>query len=150
LDLAFLFAELNISAMLTLARSLALLCGSVLAFPPGWCCVLGTAPCCGKNVPSEKQPAPPEHKSCCCCKEPARQGRNESTPNPATPVKPCFCEKSPTIPTDVTRFVPDLLVLPFVPLTEFVHIIATEQIKSGVPFATSSPPLHLSHCVWLC
>jgi hypothetical protein len=130
-------------------RVLTLLCSLLVALPSGWCCVFVPAACCGKQQSAERgTPAP--HKNCCCRSKPAQQNDNEPKSNGSAPAKPCSCEKAPSVPSDMARFVPDLLVQCFERATEFAHFSITEQIQSGRPAGALSPPLHVSHCVWLC
>jgi hypothetical protein len=126
-----------------------LLCTLLVALPPGWCCVLVPAACCGNQQPVEQRGAPVKHKSCCCAAKPTQNG-SQPKPKGGAPVKSCSCEKPPNVPSDTARFGPDLLALGFVRTTQLAHFSVTEPIQSGRTSPALSPPLHVSHCVWLC
>jgi len=110
------------------------------------------APCCGKQQPVEKREAASKHKPCCCCSESAEQTPSppKPEPKPRTPVKPCCCEKAPTVPSDLARIIPDLAAVAlFVPVEPGL-LESAVRTPSGSVFVDSSPPLHILHSVWLC
>jgi hypothetical protein len=48
------------------------------------------------------------------------------------------------------RYVPDLLVPRFLSAIEVAQLSILEKTLSGGFCAALSPPLHISHCIWLC
>jgi hypothetical protein len=154
--LFFHFVPSSIAPMAMWIRSLALLCSVLLALPPGWCCMVGSAPCCNQCQPvkNEKVPSthPSSHKSCCCSSETTEQNSNcpAPSPKPSTPVKPCCCEKAPSSLPEGARLLPDLFVVPLAVLVELPFSNGIDRAAAGPALVDTSPALHVLHCVWLC
>jgi hypothetical protein len=126
-------------------RVLALVCGLVLALPPGWCCLLaapkapvraaaptcdGCCCCCRVAHPPADPPAPPRGpfaKGCCCA------DRNATKPAGPEMIAPCPA--------------PDLLAVPPAAAPAPAHL--GPVLVADRP-DLHSPPANLLHCVWLC
>jgi hypothetical protein len=142
----------NIAPMALLTRCLALVCSVLLALPSGWCCVIG-APCCDKPRPAEKsvaQAPPVRHK--CCCHQSTEQKPNDPTPapKPSPPIKACSCERAPAVTTEVARLAADLVAAPLATPADFFCCSGIDPSELCRIFDPSPPPLHVTHCVWLC
>lgn len=118
---------------------LALLCGLILALPPGWCAAF-----CRAATPPEQA----GHCSSCCPAE-----RHEPTPAPcrqAPPLKCCCADIDRTTPPSPEKLPLDLsFAVPLTSLDLEGRSAAGALLEQTGPRA-AAPPLHLLHCVWLC
>jgi hypothetical protein len=128
-------------------RSLLLVCGLLLVPPPGWCCYVVDMTEALKT-PIEQVPAPT--KKCCCCEEPAKPQPEQPKEKPGRPFTYC-CPAFDKLKSDGSvRFAPDsaglhLAIIPLLPVSG-----TGEPWPSYSDSFTSSAPIHLLHCVWLC
>ena len=131
------------SNMRLVTRLLVLSTALLLALPPGWCCA---APAADDSAKESRSSVPP------CC-----QGKHdESKPNNSTPSNTqhrncqcCWAPESSTAPSKTILPDATLLALPVPVVLAPVAILGiSEPIETG--FASSSPPLHVLLCTWVC
>jgi hypothetical protein len=136
-------------------RSLVLLCGLTLAFPPGWCCMIPLPAAQAEESETDDGPAA-SSAPCCCCK------KKEPVPAsaPAQPVqdapRPCptgkcpWLERDTTAPSHPEQFHPDYSVVAVIPMVDAAHTPAVEPEEVSLRALPASPPIHVIDCVWLC
>ena len=138
-------------------RVLTLVCGVLLALPPGWCCAAIAGQCCGPTLPS----APATSKCCTgktCAGQTCSSGclteltheHSATLPKPNCPCDASCCERPPADLPKVERPALDLgtvgVLVPFANAAD--HPVVA--ILVNVPPRSAFPPLHVLHCVWLC
>lgn len=127
---------------------MALLAGSVLAMPQGWCC-LALALACGEPTASAEASQAGE---CCCCKT-ARPEKKPCCPtqSPAKPLGKCtLCvsaSQKPPVKVTGENVGLDLVTLLPVPAAVRVHSTVVEIAASTFD---TGPPQHVLLCVWRC
>jgi hypothetical protein len=129
----------------SLLRLASLACGLLLALPPGWCCLWMPGPACAAAAPAEAEPC------CPCCCHPA-QPTEPATPAPAPPQRCPCADREATAPEAVKP--PALqagadLGAP-VPVPALAPSAVQECLLPASSLTSSSAPLNVLHCVWLC
>ncbi len=125
----------------------------VAALPPGWCCYVGAAGCCGRvsTGAAETVPAPCDGccGSCCCPAEGPASRPNE--PPRRLPLRTCRCclEQVMKQPDRVPRLAAPQAAVVLPAIAPPGPDLADSLPPADRP-VTFSPPLHLLHCVWLC
>lgn len=116
----------------------------LLAAPFGWCCYVPAMVRAATNVRTDD-----EAPRCPHCPAPSRDPSADETPAPAEPMQcPCLEKQAPTQPA-AEKFQPGSVVLAgFTPVA--VPTFTASLTAVPVPTIDSSPPLHLTNCVWLC
>jgi hypothetical protein len=151
------FPSLMVPPMLvSTIKILALLSSLHLMLPAGWCCVWDFGPCCAPAAVSH-QSSLQKHS---CCELETESPTTSPSPNAATdpkgpiaPAKPCespCCGSQPTVLVRAEASVDPATAL----LADVVPLELPAAVGLIVPSQSIhdilGPPLHISHCCWLC
>lgn len=135
-------------------KILALVSSLQLMLPAGWCCAWDLGSCC--TLAARANESAPQRHSCCRgeTENPPTSGDSANNSNdPAAPSKPCqspCCEAQPTMLARADVPVDHGLaqLADIVPLDPSAAVGMVNSPRSIHDFV--SPPLHVSHCSWLC
>jgi hypothetical protein len=119
-----------------LVRFLTLICSLILVLPPGWCCLVPVRSAEGATA-----------RRCCGC---PHCRRPDPAPKPA-PVKPheCPCFDRQFTPPTGPQTLPAGAAM-MAPLPPFEPAPAESLRLDRAAVHLADPPLHLTHCTWLC
>jgi hypothetical protein len=128
-----------------LFRALVLACGTLLALPPGWCCLFGRGYCCGARPEAKAAcSCAKTAEAACCCKE------KPSEPLKPPPEKSRCCVRDLTVAPKVDPPTGGLAVAVLAGPPALLADLTTFSFSPTLPTTLSTPPLHLLYCVWLC
>jgi hypothetical protein len=135
-------------------RTLAVVCGLLLALPPGWCYLLSRGQCCVPTPVAKK--ATPQNCPKCSGTSPDPEEGTHCPPGPSPPREPGEpCQSGCCLyqPTAVPKT--ELPGVAFGPADgELVHFLTCPARSVGhrpnIPAHPTTPPLYVLHCIWLC
>jgi hypothetical protein len=127
-------------------RLLVLACSTLLALPPGWCCL---AFC---HAPA-RTARPDAEPLASCCKHKTTPASPHQAPEPLPPEECPCADRHTTAPDQRPSVLPDVSLPAFlIPITSAPDLGVTSQLDAvgNVPFPFAEPPPQLLYCLWLC
>jgi hypothetical protein len=124
---------------------LALFSGAILALPPSFCCLLGSASCCAK---AELKAAKPVRA---CCQHHATSNCSHQTkPSQRDSAQICCCTRTATTPPLKYSAPANVPTLNFLGVANVAALPTAVAAFAFEPTVALSPALHALLCVWRC